>query len=206
MPGTTPPSLSPAAAIRLAIVFEGGLLMLAVLAGALTGTPALRDLRLHSDAIALGIVATLPTLLLLAATRLTNTHIKQLHEFVRDRIIPLFRGATTTQLALVSMLAGLGEEALFRGLLQNWLTALLGPWPGLVAASVAFGMAHYLTRSYAVMASLFGLYLGGLYALTGNLLVPVVVHALYDFIALSYLLREDAARLNRSRNQRESGR
>jgi len=42
---------------------------------------------------------------------------------------------------------------------------------------------------YALLAGVVGLYLGGLYLLTGNLLVPIVVHALYDVVALGYLRR-----------------
>ena len=45
----------------------------------------------------------------------------------------------------------------------------------------------------ALLAGVVGLYLGGLYLLTGNLLVPIVVHALYDIVALGYLRKAERA-------------
>ena len=52
-----------------------------------------------------------------------------------------------------------------------------------------FGLLHPITRAYAVIAALLGAYLGGLWLAGGNLLTPIVAHALYDFVALVYLLR-----------------
>jgi membrane protease YdiL (CAAX protease family) len=63
-------------------------------------------------------------------------------------------------------------------------------WPALVVSSVLFGLLHPITPTYAVLAGLIGAYLGGVWLANGNLLVVVIVHALYDFIALIYLLRD----------------
>src|SRR5262249_54526611 len=63
-----------------------------------------------------------------------------------------------------------------------------GPWLGLAAASVLFGLLHAVTPTYAVLATLMGGYLGGLWMATGNILAPIIVHALYDFVVLYYLL------------------
>jgi uncharacterized protein len=54
-------------------------------------------------------------------------------------------------------------------------------------------VCHWITRTYALLAALVGLYLGGLWLWTGNLLVPIVAHALYDFVALIWILRRRAA-------------
>jgi membrane protease YdiL (CAAX protease family) len=51
-----------------------------------------------------------------------------------------------------------------------------------------FGLAHPISTTYAVLASLIGIYLGFLFVATDNLLVPIVTHAAYDFLALVYLL------------------
>jgi membrane protease YdiL (CAAX protease family) len=40
-----------------------------------------------------------------------------------------------------------------------------------------------------IVATVIGAYLGVLWLWTGNLMTPIVVHALYDFVALIYLLR-----------------
>ncbi len=76
----------------------------------------------------------------------------------------------------ISIAAGVGEEILFRGVLQ--------PRLGLVFTSVLFGILHPFTLVYAVLAGFLGAYLGWLQLKTGNLAVPVVVHALYDLAAL----------------------
>jgi membrane protease YdiL (CAAX protease family) len=69
------------------------------------------------------------------------------------------------------------------------LAGWLGPWAALALVSVLFGLVHPITPAYAVLATLAGAYLGWAYLASGNLLVPVLAHALYDFTALVYLLR-----------------
>ncbi len=100
----------------------------------------------------------------------------------------LFRGRGVLAVIVVSALAGVGEELLFRGVIQSGLSASFGVWPGLLVASVLFGGMHALSRAYFVLATLMGLYLGTLYQATGNLLLPAIVHGLYDAIAIGYLL------------------
>ena len=75
---------------------------------------------------------------------------------------------TVADLALISLLAGLGEELLFRGLIQDGLVGWLGPWPALVLTSVLFGLMHPITPGYAVLATLAGAYLGWVYLATGE--------------------------------------
>jgi len=56
-------------------------------------------------------------------------------------------------------------------------------------ASVLFGLFHPITPTYAALAAAIGLYLGWLWLACGNLLTPIVTHALYDFLALAYLVK-----------------
>jgi membrane protease YdiL (CAAX protease family) len=97
---------------------------------------------------------------------------------------------------LLSLVAGVGEEVLFRGVIQAGLAERVPAWVAVGVASLLFGAAHWLTASYAVLAALIGVYLGVLFLVTDNLLVPAVTHALYDIAALSILVRltPDAAR------------
>ncbi|MEI6785094.1 MAG: CPBP family glutamic-type intramembrane protease [Verrucomicrobiota bacterium] len=44
-------------------------------------------------------------------------------------------------------------------------------------------------RTYAIVAALLGVYLGLLWMWTGNLLTPMITHAVYDFATLVYFLR-----------------
>ncbi|HUF34469.1 MAG TPA: type II CAAX endopeptidase family protein, partial [Gemmatimonadales bacterium] len=138
--------------------------------------------------LAAGIAATAPLLVGLGWSLHTRWQpMVRLIELVEERIGPLFVGATRGELALVALLAGLGEEALFRGVLQDALAGRLPVWAALLLASILFGVAHWVTATYAMLATLVGIYLGALYHVTGNLLAPIAAHALYDLVALSVL-------------------
>lgn len=82
--------------------------------------------------------------------------------------------------------AGLGEELLFRGVLQYELLGRIGRFGSLGVSSVIFGLLHAVTPMYAFLATLASLYFGWLYLDTQNLLVPIVTHAVYDIGALLY--------------------
>lgn len=99
--------------------------------------------------------------------------------FFDDVVFPIVRRASVVELLAAAALAGLAEELLFRGLLQ--------PRIGLVAASLVFGLAHGPSRALlplGLWASAVGLFFGLLYRATGNLAPPILVHALYDAVAL----------------------
>ncbi len=84
---------------------------------------------------------------------------------------------------LLSLLAGAGEELLFRGVMQ----ASLADYPAILAIllpNVLFGALHARTLSYALIAGVVGTYLGWLAFVTESLAVPILAHAAYDFAAL----------------------
>jgi membrane protease YdiL (CAAX protease family) len=108
---------------------------------------------------------------------------------IEDLLIPVMRPLTVPDFVVISLLAGAGEEGVFRGILQGYLSGVMGEVPALIAAAALFGLLHFITPLYAVLATLMGLYLGWLFLATGNLVVPMIVHALYDLAALLYLVR-----------------
>ncbi|MEP6689397.1 MAG: CPBP family intramembrane glutamic endopeptidase [Gemmatimonadales bacterium] len=137
-----------------------------------------------------GIAATAPLLLGLAwCLRTTWPPVARLVLVVEQRIAPLFAGSGPGALVVVALLAGLGEEALFRGVLQPALAAHLPLVAAVAVTATLFGLAHWITPTYAVLAGIVGAYLGWLLVVSGNLLVPVVAHALYDVVALALLVR-----------------
>ncbi|PSQ47479.1 CPBP family intramembrane metalloprotease [Halobacteriales archaeon SW_7_65_23] len=88
---------------------------------------------------------------------------------------------------LVILLNAPAEELLFRGLVQGRFRRAYGVVPGVLAASAVFGMVHFValvgTGSqlvYVAIAASAGLILGAAYELTRNLLVPIVMHALWN--------------------------
>ena len=60
--------------------------------------------------------------------------------------------------------------------------------PGEAPYFEAFGAAHLITWTYAIIVCVIGAYLGWIYLATGNLLAPAVTHAVYDFAALWFLV------------------
>lgn len=113
---------------------------------------------------------------------------------VEETLVPPFADRSYFDLALICVLAGLGEEALFRGVIQSTLADPLNPWVALAVTSVLFGLGHLITPTYAVLAGLLGLYLGGLSMAYDNLLVAMVVHTLYDFVVLVVLVGRHKAK------------
>jgi membrane protease YdiL (CAAX protease family) len=189
--------------LALAIALEGGLLILAIGAGWLVSRPPLRLIDLTWPAAGLGVAATIPLLILLAWSLGSKLPaLERLRREVYDVLLPLLANCSVPDIAAISLVAGVGEEALFRGLLQTGIGEAAGPWVGLVAASILFGLAHFVTPTYALLAGLVGAYLGWLFAASANLLVPITVHSVYDFVALTFLIR---GHQNRYRNERPFG-
>jgi hypothetical protein len=114
---------------------------------------------------------------------------RRLVALVLEQLGPLLASRSPVELVLLAALAGLAEEMLFRGVMQIGLARLLPDGVALVVASAVFGLAHFITPAYALLAGLAGLYLGGLFLLQGNLVAPIVAHAVYDVVALTCVAR-----------------
>ncbi|QHS17538.1 CPBP family intramembrane glutamic endopeptidase [Halopenitus persicus] len=91
-------------------------------------------------------------------------------------------------IAVSILFVGPGEELLFRGAVQGLFRRSWGPWPSIITASVIFGAIHVPAvvgavgeaALYAVVAAGLGCVLGYLYERTGNVIVPCLVHGLYN--------------------------
>lgn len=178
------------ALLLLAVAVEGGLAVAALPLGWLLGIPVWETLRWTWLDAALGLAFSLPMLILFGVCLNSPFEsLRPIRDFLNQVIYPLFAPLSLAELALICVLAGLGEEWFFRALVQGGLAQWLGPWPALLLASLLFGLAHAITPTYALLATAIGLYLGGCWLLTGNLLAPVIAHGFYDFVALVYLLR-----------------
>jgi len=92
---------------------------------------------------------------------------------------------------LVCITAGVSEEIVYRGFLLHYFHVLpshLSLTWALVAASVIFGIGHlYQGVGGAVQAALIGFVLGAMFVVTGNLLLPMVIHTLLDLRVLAVL-------------------
>jgi membrane protease YdiL (CAAX protease family) len=175
---------------RLAVAFELGLGLVAIAVAWLVGYPLLATIQPSYPGTALALLSTLPLLGALWGLLTSDwPPIRHLVDELERSVIPLFRRCTPLQLIAIAAAAGIGEELLFRGLIQGAITSAAGPAIGLLTASLLFGLAHAITGTYAVLAAAVGAYLGLLGLLTGGVWVPIVVHALYDLVALTVSTR-----------------
>jgi membrane protease YdiL (CAAX protease family) len=178
----------------MAVVVEGGLALIAVAAAWLFHV-SLRDL-FPTDraslvsAVARGLLATAPMLIIFWI--LVNSNwpmLRQLREQVEWLIGEMFPNGSIAQFATVAVLAGVGEELLFRGSLQTALSNWTTPVTGLVITSLLFGLAHALSKLYFFFAVAVGAFLGWMTLRYNDLVAPIIAHGLYDFLALAYLSR-----------------
>ena len=88
------------------------------------------------------------------------------------------------------LLVGPFEELVFRGGVQGILRRTWGPSVAIALSSVLFGLVHWIALTggggsrlpYITVAAVLGLVLGYLYERTRNLVVPAVVHGLYNTV------------------------
>jgi membrane protease YdiL (CAAX protease family) len=176
--------------IMFAVFFEAGLAPLSLFLGWWLGHNPLLEFSWGLAAALWGIAASLPLLLFFGLIlRWPIGPLRRIKEFFEDEFIPLLAGCSWSDMALIAISAGVGEEMLFRGVLQSALGTRLGVGWGLALASILFGLLHPISLPYIFATVAVGLYLGAEFLLNGNLLAIMVTHAFYDFILMAYLLR-----------------
>lgn len=192
-PFQTPPA-EDANTLRMGVFFEWGLGIVALFLAWVFGIDLLQqlagDYRFAAAAIARGVLATLPMLavyFLLARSRWPP--LRRLRRQVQQLVRHLVSRANIIDIAALSLFAGVGEELLFRGVIQTLAIRWTTPTTGLILASLLFGAAHSISRTYFVLATLVGFYLGWLAHQFGELITPITVHALYDFCVLWWISR-----------------
>jgi membrane protease YdiL (CAAX protease family) len=184
-------------AVLLGVGFEGGLVVLAcVLAWPLGRSPLGEHFALNLLDAGWGVAATVPMFVaFLVVNSLPLGPLARIRQFFEEVLRPLFRHCSLLELGLISLLAGLGEEMLFRAVIQGTLETWLNSWwAALLLASLIFALLHAITPTYVVLAFGLGLYLGWVWLANGNLQVVIIAHSLYDFCVLIYLLRGPGAR------------
>lgn len=180
--------------MAMAVLTEGGLGGLAIAVGWWLGVNPLELVTADWWALIWGCLASLPLVGTLTLTeRLPFWPFTDIADVVDQLLRPLFARMSLIELAVISALAGIGEELMFRGLIQEglarWIGEPIGVWIALAVASILFGLLHPMNMAYILLAALMGLCLGGLWIATDNLLVPIVTHAVYDFLALCWLAK-----------------
>jgi hypothetical protein len=127
-----------------------------------------------------GAMFPLTLFILLLSEKAEGIHaLGSIRSIIINDIRVIFSEAKLPDLFIISVCAGIAEELLFRGVIQVKL--------GIVGASIIFGLLHFITPAYFIIATLMGFYLGFLFQYYDSLLIPIQLHFIYDLGALVYL-------------------
>ena len=172
-----------------AVLVEGGLAVIAFIVGFFLYLNFGQYCWCDSKTIHMIIVGLLPLLIgYFVLQILPLAGLRRVDSLVRNLFWQHMGHLKLWQLALIAALAGIGEELFFRGLIQLWLSQSLDVWVAVLISSLIFGLAHAITPTYFVLTFVVSLYFGWLFVHTGNLIVPIAVHALYDFFVFLFVL------------------
>jgi membrane protease YdiL (CAAX protease family) len=175
-----------------ACLFEALLIPVAVVLGWIADINPVGKLHFSETAILFGVIGTLPLILMFwGMQQLQQNSIVKIRDLLLKILGEQLHSSHWTDLLMLAILAGFSEELLFRGVLQPWMTNSWGATAGLIASNLLFGLAHAVTPLYAVLAALVGCYLGWSlnFGNDSNLLTPIIIHSLYDFLAFLALMR-----------------
>lgn len=170
--------------LYLALVVQGGVLLLAWLVGQTLGISPFQLVRWEGADLVVGLLAVLP---MLVVYRLSPGLRQQANDSLGDSL----GRCRWYDLVVLALLAGVGEELFFRGMLYEGLLPL-NLWVAVVVSNLVFGLLHAVSWRYFLTATMIGL---GMHALaeiseTRNLLAPMVAHSVYDLVAFFLLRRE----------------
>jgi membrane protease YdiL (CAAX protease family) len=111
-----------------------------------------------------------------------------------QEVIRIFENSSTVAqrvpiILLAVVIAPVAEEVAFRGYLYGVMKRYIGAVPALILSGILFALIHLNLPSFfplLVLASVFAL----AYELTGSLLVPMTMHALFNALSLILVLVE----------------
>jgi hypothetical protein len=178
---------------KTACVFEAALIIVALLLGWIADINPFATLYFSETAIAIGILGTIPLFLLfLALEYLPQKSLVTIKDLLLKTLAPNLHQRHWTDWLLLATIAGVSEELLFRGVIQPWIATSWGFTAGLWISNIIFGLVHAITPLYALLVTFVGVYLSLSMTVDGgdsNLLTPIIIHSLYDFLAFIALMR-----------------
>ena len=177
---------------KSACYFEASLIFVAVILGWIADIDPFQNIYFSETAVAYGLIGTIPLFLMfLALEKIQGESVVKIRDLLLNTLGPGLHRYHWTDLFILAAIAGISEELLFRGVIQPWIEASWGITAGLIGSNIVFGLVHAVTPLYAVLAALVGIYLGLSLDYGGerNLLIPVIIHGFYDFLAFVALMR-----------------
>ncbi len=183
-------SRKPSPLLMLSLAIEGSLLVAAITWACWSGMVHKFPFDFEWGMVILGALVALPMVAaFFLLLRLNWKPIQNIKCLLNETLMPMIRESSICELALISLLAGFGEELLFRYCIQNLLVERWGILAGVLISSILFGFGHFVTRLYVVFATIVGIFLGWLLIITGSIWAPITTHAVYDFLALGYFFK-----------------
>ena len=127
-----------------------------------------------------------------AVTYLLYPVLARVAPFIASDTARLYAAFRPPSLLIASVALGpvvLGEELVWRGVVQAALVRRLRPWGGVTLAAAAYALAHAPLGSpvLVIVAFLCGLFWGALRATTSSLVPTLVAHLVWDLLVLLWL-------------------
>lgn len=171
---------------------ESGIAVAAFGIGIFFNRSPIQDLRWSLKEFLIGLAGTLPLLgIVQLLLYLRVKAVADAHRFLLKHVGPLLDECGFRHLVLLSLLAGVCEELLFRGVLYP-LCLPSGVVAAVIITNALFGCAHWISPAYVLITFTMGLWLTALLHCTPerSLLAPMTTHTVYDFIAFILVRRE----------------
>lgn len=186
------------------IIFEGAMALIGALLALFCGLDLGKafqtsDMADFFNQFALGIgIAAAMGIFFTILDHIPWSQLKKVSEKTKEIVNDAFKKTSRFNRFLVCLLAGVGEEVLFRGFI---FVVIFEFWPwglefnlniiaAIIVSSTLFGLGHSITLLYFILTALLGVTFCLVFLWTGSLIAPVVAHALYDFYAIEFALKE----------------
>ncbi|QDU78495.1 CAAX amino terminal protease self- immunity [Polystyrenella longa] len=173
-----------------------GMILIGLAIGGFLARPPWELFDWNIEAILWGTLGTIPlAILMFALDYIPYDGLRRIEDLLVNKIAPLVGAATIKKLFLLALLVGLGEELIFRGIVQNFLMTTMNVHYAILLSSILFAFCHFISPTYIILVFGVSLYLG--YSAIGfssegelNLVPPVLIHTFYDFFAFVYILKK----------------
>jgi len=120
--------------------------------------------------------------------RYLQRHVSSYYNLIVE-LRDLFSNLSWATIIVISVMAGVSEELLFRGVIQSYLISISNPGFGIIVSAFLFGIMHFYNRLYIALTLIVGLFIGWLYYDTQSLLLVVVLHSVYDVLAFASIVK-----------------
>ena len=104
-----------------------------------------------------------------------------------QKLLEISKIFETKDVILISLLAGFGEELLFRVAIQGTLTDWIGIPIAVVVTALIFALLHAASIYYFAATLVIGFAFGMAYAFADSFLFVAIWHAIYDILAIGLM-------------------